>query len=190
MSSPFAAVRAPAPAEWTQGRLMLAGAAAVGVVSVSLAVLQTQWGTLLAGMGLVGAELIITAFVLGLFDAMVVTLVVVLAVWAVGRLVRAPRASGPSTMLVVLAAALAAALIELVACAVELALTGTAPIRPAVNPSRWAGAPVLAAASLSNVAIYVVTGLGCVRRLGWSLRQVGVLAAALASVASGAGALS
>jgi hypothetical protein len=170
---------------WSEAGLAVRGGLAVAAASVAVALLQSVWGTLLDGFGLHGWRIGVVAVLLGLLDAMILVGVLLLLVWGVGRLTRAPHDPGARTFIVVVVALLAAALVELAACVAELGATGQISERLVSDPAHWVGPDMLGALSLSNLAVYAVAAGGTVRVLGWSAIRAAVLVLVLAALATG-----
>jgi len=174
------------PAGRSEAMLAALGVGAVLVASTALAVLQSYWRGFLDGFGLEGWRTAVVALILGVVDAVVLLAVLLGLAWAVGRLTRAPRDPGVRTLLVVVTALLAAVSIELVACTAELVAAGGVGEWLVTDPARWTGDERLGGLSLSNLAVYAVTGLGSMRVLGWNLARAALLVAAIAALATGA----
>ncbi|WP_455354540.1 hypothetical protein [Streptomyces sp. SYSU K217416] len=173
----------PARPRWTASVAITA----VCVLSVTVAVLQTRHGTLLSDIGLTGDSAPVFAAVLGMFDALFVTLGCALVVWLCGAARRVPDRRWSGVLAVTSCALLGAIAIEMAAVAVELTLTGAAPTVLATSPARWTGMQALGALSVSNVLLYagLVTGLVRGRRWPWATAVLPVLVlAAVAALAS------
>ncbi|MFK0257574.1 hypothetical protein [Streptomyces sp. NPDC090445] len=189
-SDPLAARRDGPLLERAPGRTALAAAVATTLLSVVIALLQTRYGTLMSDVGLDGSAAHAAAVLLGVFDALFVTLACGIAAWLCGAALRVPENRLSAVLAVTSCALLAATALEAVALGLELLVTGDAPTVLALSPARWTGVPALGGLSLSNVLLFAGTWLGLVRGLRWPGGKAAVPIALLLVVALGAFSLS
>ncbi|MFJ1731187.1 hypothetical protein [Streptomyces sp. NPDC088254] len=173
------------------GRTALVAAGVTTVLSVVIALTQTRYGTLMSDLGLGGgAAAYATAAVLGLLDAVFVTLGCGVAVWLCGACLRVPENRLSAVLAVTSCALLAATGAEAAAVFVELLATGDAPTVLAISPARWTDVPALGGLSLSNLLMTAGVWLGLVRTLHWPGGKATVPVVLLLVVSLGAFSLS
>ncbi|MFI6049737.1 hypothetical protein ACIBCO_06515 [Streptomyces violascens] len=157
---------------------------------MATALAQSRYGSLTTDLGLDGTAGLVTAVLLGIFDALFVSIGCGLVAWLCGAALKVPDNRLSAVFAVTSRALLAATVLEAVAVLVELVATGDAPTLLAISPARWTGMPALGGVSASNLLMFAVVWLGLVRGLGWRAGRAAVPVAVLMAVAVGAFSLS
>ena len=173
--------------ERSPARLLAPGLLAVVLCSAILIVFRaSRDDAFLAGPDLPGPAVLILAGVSGAMGGFLSLLLQSLLIWAYGKVVKARRAGFVRTLAVVSAALGTTLVLEVLIFGVELLVTGTAPLLPATNLSRYLGEGFGGLDPLILVTASIVY-VGSKRYLGYGPVAAVVLALLMlaASVAAG-----